>query len=916
MSNSYNPISLTFFQDFYKNCLAGHEPLQNILIATSNDGSIGIDTKSSWCLVRFFKQLFWGVSYDLPSQVQKIQESANNRLQAAKAQQASLTQDMRLQLSDELVALSKTSRSVKQIIKHVKAKKPQLVNAEHDMRVKQYAALSQAGELLGQSSWALCCSRNMFSEALAFIGEKSDLVDVKEHFSTLLHHAIRKGKIDKANILLAQGATLASLCKEDQLSYSMQTHNQAEACRLLANGAKVDITIYKQPILHYALEHNLADALRGLLKHGASPDGVDSRGQIPLHLVTKAENLTLLTILLEYNADVNKSDNHKTTALHIAAKKGQINLVQALLCYDATVNKADRFGDTALHFACQAGKTDVVEALIQKGAPINAKNSSQTTALHNACDGQNLDIVKILLANRASVNALTAEEETPLHRASAKAQIDLCQLLIAHGADHTIQNSRGETALRLPLNSRFPLSNEAKKRFYLAFFGYSRLATTWLQNNQIDHSFLTYLSQNAQELVIEAKRAKTNPYEFPFILQDVSLTRALSATMSQREFRVFLESLSKAHPAVSLDLIAYAPYQINPAHYAKGNLNLRVPAPARNISLERYLAHFDACNSNDPDSADFLDLNKVASEAGTANRVRLREGLQLMLQKVTNRVAFLGTPKEGSPALREFYQNIENALKNVLITLEELRDRDLGAYRTMQKAVMFDLLCMMNHCGGRYFSVSVCSYLKYAKGEKLTFADDMYQSLADFREVLMQATIPNGPNNVHEYNSLVRSIGRKYGLPGFQVFESFADPFSHVNIEQSERQFKKNYTTKAIVKEWLSGSFAEGAFREKYLDWQKSQNAKRWDVARYAPISLHVAKLVESRVSRAEIIAYLDKQDILVNGENQTYSQAIEEDQAHAYISNAIMDEQTGALKEEAIYDMLIQMQVLTSCFA
>jgi len=873
MSTHFNPISQTFFHDFYTNCLSGQDPVKDILIVEDSKGSLGVESKSTWCIVRFFRSIFWGTSYNLPNHVKKIQQAATQLLQEAASPN----------MSQELVALSKTSRALKQIVKHVKDRKPLLSSAENDLRTKQYASLRQAAELLRISPHALACSKGMFTDALHFIDQTKDLNDVKEHFPRLLHHAIRKGKSDKATHLLNQGAILATVTKEDQLSYAMQTANQEEACRLIRSGARVDISVYKQPILHFACEKNYADVLRALLHHGAKPDQVDSHGQIPLHLVTRAENKTLMTILLEYDADANAADKLKTGPLHIATQKSNHDLVELLLCYRANPNKADRFGYTALHFAAE---------------------------------GQNLEIVKLLLLNGANINAQTTKEATALHCAAAKASIDICQHLLANGIDHTIEDVNGLTALRLPLDRRYNLANEAKKRFYLAFFGHSRLVSTWLQSNEIGYNFITYLTQHARDLVTEAKRARSNPYEFPFILQDVGLTRAISSTMSQREFRAYLESLAKAHPNSSMDLIEFSPFEINPAHFTKGNLNIRVPAPARNIPLEGFLTHFDELNTNNPDAQNFFDLHKVAIDAGTSNKARLREILQAMILKVKNRTAFLGTPREGSPALQEFYQNIDNALKNILLKLEELRARDRVAYKALQQAVMFDILCMMNHCGGRYFSVSVCGYLKFARGQQLTFADDIYQSLADFREVLMQATIPNGAHSVHDYNNLVRRIGRKYGLPGYQVFESFDDPFQHVDVARSETQFKKSYITKAIVKEWLSGTFTEGTYREKYIDWQKSQNAKKWDLARYAPISAHVAILIQEKATRDTIIDYLAKNDIVVNGSDQNYQQAIDQDQAYAYIAANIMDENSGALKVEALYDMLVQMQVLTAYFA
>lgn len=907
MTSFINPLSSTFFRDYYTNFLQRPELLEKILLVGKSDGSLGADSKDSWRITRFLRRLLFGVSYDLPTHIKKLQELVALKLQTAKGTE----QKDANQVAEELVFVSKTCRSLKGIVKRVKDRKPQLREAENDLRTKQYESLRQAAEILKISPRMLCCQKGLFSHALTFIEAPCDLSDVKEHFPALLHEAIRKGKVEKSKLLIQQGAKLEHVSKEDQLIFAMQTADQVNACKLIASDAKLSISVFKRPILHYACEKNFIDVVRALLIKGTDPDKPDSSGTIALHYATSRENIPLMQALLEYSANVNKPDSKNVTPLHIAAKAAKPELLEMLLLYGAKTNFADNFGNTALHFACQNQDLKSVTLLIARQADVNARNRLKETPLHFACDGGTVELVKSLLNKGAELNAQTADDSTPLHRASSRASIECIQYLLSLGADLSIEDRNGNTALRIPLDARYVISDQEKKRLYLALFGHSKIARDWIERNSPNFSMIRFLTSQAVKIAKEP-----NPYEIPFLLQDRNLIKSMLQGTNETEFRKQYEILKSKYPKHNIEFIEYAPYEITQAHYTKGKLNARVPRPERDISLHRLVEHFDNINTNDPSQAYFLDLQKVAQDAGTADKERLRTNLHAMIAKVNNRTAFLGTPREGSEALQDFYQNIENGLKNTLLTLAELKGKDPAAFREKERQVVSEMLGMMNHCGGRYFSVSVRCYLTHCKGLTLTFEDDLLQSLAEYREVLMQATIPNGANNVHDYNNLVRAIGRKYGLPGYQVFETFEDPFSHVDVTHAERQFKKGYTVKSIVKEWLHGTFADGTFREKYIDWHKANLAKNWNRERYQQIGAKVRLMQKNNAPHKDIVSYLSENEIILNGASKDYEQAILEDQAYGYLAACVMDENSGQLKESAIFTMLVQTGVLRSLFS
>lgn len=80
------------------------------------------------------------------------------------------------------------------------------------------------------------------------------------------------------------------------------------------------------------------------------------------------------------------------------------------------------------------------------------------SALHYACSKGHVPIVELILEHDKQKSLLNLKDvtgATPLHRATAIGKVKIMQLLIEKGARVNVQNSAGETPVRLAL--RFPL---------------------------------------------------------------------------------------------------------------------------------------------------------------------------------------------------------------------------------------------------------------------------------------------------------------------------------------------------------------------------------------------------------------------------------------------------------------------------
>ena len=237
---------------------------------------------------------------------------------------------------------------------------------------------------------------------------------------------------------------------------------------------------------------------REALDHGARPDAENSRGETPLHLVSRGQynsqdqegGVGIIQLLLGRGANVNSQDKDHLTPLHLACYNGKLEIVRALISHGASVNAKGALGQTALHLVLDGNRSSrdavgVVRLLLENGADVNAQDSHKTP-LHLACNygkpaigrlllihganakeaniyGQTLlhmlsmwpyvedqsRLVGMLVDSGADMDARDKDNETPLHTAFRNDRLDIAERLIEKRADEGAKNNKGETPIQL-----------------------------------------------------------------------------------------------------------------------------------------------------------------------------------------------------------------------------------------------------------------------------------------------------------------------------------------------------------------------------------------------------------------------------------------------------------------------------------
>ena len=198
--------------------------------------------------------------------------------------------------------------------------------------------------------------------------------------------------------------------------------------------------------LHVASARGRLDKVEILIKQGAEVEEKDLIfGCLPLHLATANGHLNIVKMLLDHKANVDAQNQKGETALHFAATTGQLEIAKVLVEHGADPNACNKKRRTPLHFSAANGHQYFVVILLDNRANIIARDYKSKTPLHFASANGHLDIVKILLEKRAYIHAFDKKRKTPLHLASEEGNLEVVKILLDHGAKTHLKDSNGRT---------------------------------------------------------------------------------------------------------------------------------------------------------------------------------------------------------------------------------------------------------------------------------------------------------------------------------------------------------------------------------------------------------------------------------------------------------------------------------------
>lgn len=186
-------------------------------------------------------------------------------------------------------------------------------------------------------------------------------------------------------------------------------------------------------------------------------------GVSALQLAVLTDQTEIFELLLKAGANASiQNQVNGTTALHWTleghrsmSEEKEI-MFEWLLMNMVDINVQDMNGNTALHKAVKHGVLHLVDELLGHGANCRIVNNLNLEPLYYAIRGAEVNeegIESTLMQAGSNINKILSHGGTMLHEFVEKKAMVQILLLIIHGANYEIENSQGQSALQLALES-------------------------------------------------------------------------------------------------------------------------------------------------------------------------------------------------------------------------------------------------------------------------------------------------------------------------------------------------------------------------------------------------------------------------------------------------------------------------------
>ncbi len=282
------------------------------------------------------------------------------------------------------------------------------------------------------------------------------------HNTTALNLASEHGVSDAVTLLLEMGSNPNLVDNDGDSPLISASAGGHLSCvkMLLQHSADANIQNNdKCTALIQASKKGHVDILKLLLDSDpGSIDVCDERGNSPLIWATRQGHLPCVQVLLQFGAKLNLQNHDKMSALAWAVLADQLEIMQLqqskgadsstllLQCTDQSIKNINKH--KLLMQACRDGSTEIIQFLCNHHqVDINATDEDGATALREAVMNHRIECVEILLKSNAEVNILGPQRYTVLNTAACFGFEDIMKLLLEHNADPDLPNVDGNTPL-------------------------------------------------------------------------------------------------------------------------------------------------------------------------------------------------------------------------------------------------------------------------------------------------------------------------------------------------------------------------------------------------------------------------------------------------------------------------------------
>ncbi len=780
----------------------------------------------------------------------------------------------------------------------------------------------------------------------------------KQESISVLECACKYGVFKEAHILISQDPEMVTISQDSKnklLGYFLDKHDHVMVDRVIQAGADIRTQVLKlRPTIHQIETKKL---LKGNLNHDFVL--INKNGQIDLKEpkvgldISKdvinpiAEGFSHYrgsTFILSHTVDkiaAYVEQNHfqiNDTKECVVSLKKLITKLQVhnddlaqlvnIAVYTLLSSKAQSEEISALELALRLDLFDEVEYLVDQGSDTTIISNESKTKLFGFYLNCDHELCRDLLVLGADATPHARELRPFLHYLMKRRdQEAACMVLDAGAARGTTNPDKSDSAFLVaasyglvrvvdklitmgePLNQRGKHEDTA---LHLAARHYQYEMVDWLAK-RVDVVATDNSDQTAFSYLVGKSYFSAKPkLEQAFLLNDLKECRALLMSQNATDARRMIAELRANYPLSCVDHLLYS---VNEAHF-KNQALIALPAEvAPQSEVAELLILFDQMNLTNAYGAHYVNPQEYFPDTETSDPRKLRGHLAKLVNNVTNRVAFIGTPRPG-PSLDVFYKAMERAITHTIQSIKDMPDSDEKI--KIRNRVLVQFMRASTYCGGKQYATACQQYVAVIRGLIPTFKDEILEILGNFREVLFQSLVPTGGQSVHDFNKMMFHLGVELGIPGAEMMDNFEDHYGvHIlDYDKIKRDFLKLYSSKNIIFECVKQAIEQSNdLRSKSLDWFKANVPASWKKSYFDQIHQHVDTLETIE----EQIAYLETLDITVE-EEQSVKEAIDEASnddaaiAYTYLGLEVVEDMSSAqmkIKPSAIAYMLQSMQVL-----